>query len=265
MVECYRERLSTGVHPTAPILVCAHALGANLGMWRPLARELAGRISVLAYDHRGQGRSSDLGQPYTMADLVEDAAAIVRAERERAAGVPIVFCGLSMGGMVAQGLAAAHPGLVDAIVVANSAMFFDEMARQAWRARIATVEREGLQAIVPTILERWFTPGFRAQAPETVEAIRRDLLANDPAAYVRACQAIMAIDFRQSNRTIGCPTLVMAGEHDGSTPPALSEAIAASIPGARLARLATAHLSAVEAPQAFASLVESFCEELPRR
>ena len=78
------------------------------------------------------------------------------------------------------------------------------------------------------------------------------------APYVASCAAVAGMDFRSSNAGITCPALVIAGTRDEATPVALSEAIVSSLPGAKLATLPAAHLSAVEQPAAFAALLEEF-------
>ena len=99
----------------APV-VLSHALGVDSTMWDGLAAMLANRCEVLRYDHRGQGESAVPPGPYTLEQLVDDAARVVR---EWGRG-PVVFVGLSMGGMVGQGLAIRHPELVRGLVLANT-------------------------------------------------------------------------------------------------------------------------------------------------
>jgi 3-oxoadipate enol-lactonase len=70
------------------------------------------------------------------------------------------------------------------------------------------------------------------------------------------------IDFRESNRRIACPALIIAGSRDEATPPAMSEDMQAQIPGAQLVSLEAAHLSAVEMPGEFAELVRGFVADL---
>ena len=114
---------------------------------------------------------------------------------------------------------------------------------------------------MPTALcSAGFTPEFRSDSlgRERVAALRQVLVGTEPGPYAEACLAVADIALDEGNRTITCPTLVIAGERDEATPPALSEAIAQAIPGAQLKSLNAAHLSAVEQPQAFAALLEGF-------
>jgi 3-oxoadipate enol-lactonase len=245
-----------------PTLVFSHALGYDHTMWDAVIPAFTKDYAVIAYDHRGQGKSQKSPTDFSIDALVDDAASVILNEVFAQGGGPVHFVGLSMGGMVAQGLAARYPHLVKSIVVANSAMVYDEAARALWRARIDTVNRNGMSVVVDMLLARWFGQAYRDAHPTTVAEVTRILLANDARAYARSCAAIAAIDFSKTNPTITCPTLVIAGAHDEATPPVLSDAIAASIPNARLAKIEAAHVSAVEAPQAFVALLTSHLDSV---
>jgi len=242
----------------APLLL-SHALGLDGGMWDGLAAGLAARHEVLRYDHRGHGGSAVPAGPYDMDALVDDAARVIR---EWGAG-PVVWVGLSLGGMVGQGLAIRHPELVRALVLANTTSRYPEAAQAGWAQRIAAVEQGGLAAIADTVMERYFHAGFRAAHPESVAAFRATLLRGSAAGYAATCQAVRAVDWTDRLARIACPTLVIAGALDAGAPVAMSQAIAERIPGARLEVLAEAsHLSVVEQPAAFAALLDGFLSGL---
>lgn len=240
------------------MVVLSHALGCDLSMWDGVTAHLKQHFTVLRYDHRGHGQSAAPDGPYSMAVLADDAAALIA---EQAQG-PVHFVGLSMGGMTAQALGARHPQCVRSITVANAAMQYDEAARVLWQTRVQTVLTQGMAAIADGAMQRWFTPAFRADvqggSAARVAAQRERLGRTAAAPYAASCLAVADIDFRESNRLITCPALVIAGSLDEATPPAMSQAIAASIPGAQFQTLAAAHLSAVEQPEAFARLLLAF-------
>ncbi len=246
------------IHPERPVVVFSHALGYDQSMWTKLIAVLPPTSTFITYDHRGHGRSARTRSDFSIDALVDDAAALILNQVFAKGGGPVHFVGLSLGGMVAQGLAARYPHLVRSIVVANSAMRFDQAARALWQTRIDTVAREGMTAIVETTLSRWFGEAFRAAHPELMAEVRSILLGNDTNDYVRCCAAIARIDFSRTNPLIRCPTLVIAGTRDPSTPPELSRTIAQSIPGARLVELEAAHLSALECAEAFATELQKF-------
>lgn len=241
-----------------PVVVLSHALGCELGMWDGVAAALAGRYTVLRYDHRGHGQSEIVPGPYSIDALADDAAALIRRE----VGRPVHFVGVSMGGMTAQALAARHPDIVQSIVVANAADYYDNTARAMWQARVDLVRQQGVAAIADGAMQRWFTPEFRADQPPgsaaRVVQLRDRLVAIDAQAYADSCLAVSRIDFRKSNTRIACPALVIAGSRDEATPVVMSEAIQNGIQGAQLALIDAAHLSAVEQPAAFAKLLSDF-------
>lgn len=239
----------------API-VLSHALGLDLHMWDSLAHELAiAGHPVMRYDHRGHGASAVPIGPYSMADLVDDAARLVL---EWGRG-PIVWVGLSMGGMVGQGLAIEHPQLVQALVIANSTSRYPEAARTMWANRIATVEAKGLASIADAVIERYFAPHFRATQPQVTEIFRSQVLRTDPTGYAACCHAVAGVDFLDRLHKVRCPTLVIAGAQDVGAPVAMSEAIASRVPGAELAIFDdAAHLSVVEQPALFAKELRRF-------
>jgi pimeloyl-ACP methyl ester carboxylesterase len=127
-----------------------------------------------------------------------------------------------------------------------------------WNERIETVRKAGMGAIVPGVLERWFTPAFRARKPEVVEQTRRTLLSTAAEGYLACCAAIRDQDQLAALPSIRARTLVISGLQDPATPPAAGRAIAAAIPGARSVELDTAHLSNLEAPEAFSAAVLQF-------
>ena len=241
-----------------PVML-AHALGVDLRMWDELAAALASDHEVLRYDQRGHGGSAVPDGPYTPDDLVDDAARLIR---EWGRG-PVVFVGLSMGGLVAQGLALRHPALVRGIVVANSVARYPDDARATWAQRIALVREQGLAAVADATMERWFTPAFRAAQPAVVEGLRQTVLRAPLAGYLGCAHAVAAVDWLAALPAVATPTLVITGAHDAGAPPALGAAIAQAIPGARHESLETAHLSVAEQPLAFERLLRGFIEALP--
>ena len=238
-----------------PIVVLSHALGCDLHMWDGVAALLAQDFTVLRYDHRNHGRADVVAGPLTMQTLAQDAAELI--ERE-AGGAPVHFVGLSMGGMTAQVLAVMRPELLASVVIANSSSYYAD--RAPWQARVDTVQAEGVAAIANGAVARWLTPAFAAttEGAALAKKLHDTLIATDPKGYIAACQGVAAIDFRESNRKISRPTLVIAGARDEATPPPMSQAMVDGIPGAQLAFIEAAHLSAVERPAEFVQLLKGF-------
>ncbi|HEY8976565.1 MAG TPA: alpha/beta fold hydrolase [Burkholderiaceae bacterium] len=243
----------------APV-VLSHALGLDMAMWDDLAARLAaGGLGapreVLRFDHRGHGGSAAPAGPYAMDELVDDAARLVR---EWGRG-PVTWVGLSMGAMVGMGLAIRHPELVDRLVLANTTSRYPDAAQSAWSQRIATVNASGMAAVAEMVVERYLHADFRAARPEATQAVRATILRNDPAAYAASCAAVAGVAWQDRLATVRCPTLVISGARDAGAPPAMGQAIAERVPGARLEVIADAsHLSVLETPEAFEALLRPF-------
>ncbi|QNK72450.1 alpha/beta fold hydrolase [Variovorax sp. PAMC28562] len=242
-----------------PIVVLSHALGCDLHMWDGVAALLSRAHTVLRYDHRNHGASEIVPGDLRIEILAQDAADLIAREAD---GEPVHFVGLSMGGMTAQALAVRHPELLKTVVIANSAAHYPDQA--SWTAREETVRTGGIAAIAPGAVSRWLTPGYTSTKDGTAAAqsLKDLLLRNEQQAYIASCKAVAAIDFRESNRRIAVPTLVISGLQDEATPMAMSEAMVAAIPGARLATIDAAHLSAVERPVEFTQLLIDFWRSL---
>lgn len=257
-VPLHAVRSGRGAGPT---LVFSHALGLDHTMWDEVVAAFAGSHATLAYDHRGHGLSPGHGPAGgSMDELVEDAATLIREQAEG----PVVFVGLSMGGMVAQGLAIKHPGLLCGAVLAHTVASYGEATRQAWAQRIQTVQAAGMAGIVDTVVARYLGEGFRTAHPAAALALRIKLLAMDPQAYAASCQAVSQVDWLESLHTVRCPVLVVAGRHDVGAPVAESQRIAQALPQAQLEVLEhSAHLSPVEEPGALISAIQRFLCALP--
>lgn len=236
-------------------VVLSHALGCDLTMWDALATELAQDCRVITYDHRGHGSSDAPAGLYDMADLADDAAALLR---ELDTG-PVVWVGLSMGGMAGQELALRHPSLVRALVLANTTSAYPEATREVWRQRIATVREQGIEAIADAVMGRYFHDGFRGEHAATVARFRRRLVSTGKEGYIGCCNAVGNVDTTARLGAIAVPVLVVAGEMDQGTPVSMAQTLQQAIPGAALTVLAEAsHLSAIEQPAAFAATVTAF-------
>jgi 3-oxoadipate enol-lactonase len=256
----YSDRAPRSGQAPRTTVVLSHALGLDLSMWDRLANELAQDCRVICYDHRGHGGSGAPAGIYTLADMADDAASLLR---ELDAG-PVLWIGLSMGGMVGQELALRHPAAVAALVIANSSSGYPEAARAMWQERIATVERHGTEAIADAVMGRYFSDAFRAAQPATVARYRRRLVSTSAEGYAACCAAVAALDTTSRLPQIRVPVLVIAGALDAGTPLAMSETIASRIPGAQIDVIdGASHLSAVEKPAQFARLVTDFMAGLP--
>jgi 3-oxoadipate enol-lactonase len=236
-------------------VVLVHAIGCDHRMWDSLAQFLARQFRVLRVDARGHGRSPVPQRPYSLEGLALDVLAVL----DRHAIARAHWVGLSMGGMIGQAFALAHAGRLGRLVLANTTSSYGPEGRKLWEARAKAVEDGGLAAIKDMVMSRYFSDDFRARSPQVVAEVAKRFLETPAQGYLGCCDAIEELDYSASLPRIHARTLVIAGEKDAGTPPSMSEAIASRIPGARLAIIAgAAHLSAVEKPVEFNSLVRDF-------
>ncbi len=230
-----------------PVLILSNSLGTNFSMWDPQLRALESKLRVLRYDTRGHGQTTVTPGPYSIEQLARDVVRLLDALRVERAH----FCGLSMGGMIGMWLGVHAAERLNKLVLCSAAARIG--TTETWNARIGNVRKAGIKAIAPMVIERWYTPEFRARSPEAVAPIRRMLENASPEGYIACCAAIRDMDQREAISAIRVPTLVISGGKDPVTPPPEGHFLTDRIPGAQYAELQTAHLSNLEAPAQFTS------------
>lgn len=239
----------------APVLVLSNSLGTDLGMWDTQIPAFAEHFQVLRYDTRGHGQSLVSEGPYSIEQLGHDVLALLDALHIDKAH----FCGLSMGGLIGQWLGINAGSRLRSLVVCNTAAKIGEPA--VWNPRIETVLREGQTAMVAlrdASIARWFTPEYAQANPDQAKRITDMLAATSPQGYAANCAAVRDADFRDQLGAIDVPTLVIAGTEDAVTPPSGGHFIQARVPGAQYAEFYAAHLSNVQAGDAFSQRVLEF-------
>ncbi len=239
----------------APWLAFSHSLACNLHMWDEQIAFLKDRFRILAYDTRGHGKSAAPAGPYSLDMLADDLHALL----SQLGITKLHFVGLSMGGMIGQTFALKYPGVFESLTLADTTSRYPAAAAPVWAERVKTALTQGMQPLVQPTLERWFTEGFRQRAPEKVAAIGAAIAATPPAGYAGCSQAIPKIDVTARLKEIRCPALVLCGDKDPGTPPAMAEEIHANLPGSKLVLIKdAAHLANVEQPAAFNRALEEF-------
>lgn len=240
----------------APAVVYANSLGTDLRVWDPLMPFMPAGWRHLRYDKRGHGLTETAAPSWQIEDLVDDLAALIEA---RHAG-PAVVVGLSVGGLIAIGLAASRPDLVRAVVLADTAAKIG--TDEIWNGRIAAVRSGGMAAVVDATMERWFTPGFRNDASR-VAPWRMMFARADVDGYLTTAAAIRDTDYRARAATLTLPAMAVVGESDGATPPDVVRQTARMIPGCGFEVISGAgHIPSAEQPAALASLIGGFLATL---
>jgi len=234
-----------------PWLVLNHSLACTVRMWDPQVAALQDRFRILNYDMRGHGASAAPGGAYTLDMLADDVVGLMKELKiERA-----TYIGLSIGGMIGQTLALRQTKLFDKMVLADTSHAQPPEAQKQWDDRIKTAQTQGMKALVPSTMERWFTPAFR-ESPEARKIAT--LIANTPVnGYCGCGQAIMKLNTTSRLKDIKLPVLAIAGEADPSAPG--TKHIGENIPRAKLVMLKNAaHIANVEQPEKFNQALRDF-------
>ena len=237
----------------APV-VFANSLGTDLRLWDGVLPYLPDGLRILRYDKRGHGLSACPTPPYSMGALVSDVEALMDAQGFKNA----MFVGLSIGGMIAQGLAVKRLDLVRALVLSNTGVKIG--TKSLWEDRISQIKEGGIEALADGVMARWFSKAFCA----TQElSIWRNMLARQPAAgYIGCAAAISGTDFFSTTSSLRLPALGISGTEDGSTPPDLVRETVDLIPGSKFHLVRGAgHLPCVEKPEEFAAVLIQFMRE----
>lgn len=241
--------------PEGAPVIFANSLGTDLRLWDKIIPLLPQGLKLVRYDMRGHGLSDAPQGPYSMGALVRDHEALMEHLGLRDA----VVVGLSIGGMVAQGLAVKRLDLVRAIVLSNTAAKI--ATPQIWRERIAAAQEGGVEALVEATMLRWFPKAFRDS--DECAAWRAMMARTTLTGYLGCSAAISGTDFYASTAKLRCPALGLAGSEDGSTPPDLVRETIGLIPGSRFELIRDAgHLPCVDQPEIYAAHLTQFLREI---
>lgn len=243
--------------PHGPAVLLMHTLGTTLAVWEPQAAALARRgFRVVRMDIRGHGLTEAPHGPYAMVQLAQDGLALLDALGIHAAHVG----GISIGGRIALGMAALAPERVLSLLPCDTALEFKP--ESLWQERIDAVVKGGLAPGAETSMGRWVFDASLASS----KGLRRMLLTTDPVGWLGCAAALRDCSAAEVVGKVHCPTTVIVGEADESTPVAASEAIRAAIPGARMVTIAEArHIPSLEREAAFTRAVLGHFDALVAR
>lgn len=252
-------------HGSGVPLLLLHAFPLDHGMWE--AQEpLAESVRLIVPDQRGFGGSAAAAPITSIAGMADDAIALLDALHVRD---PVVVCGVSMGGYVAQHVAARHPQRVRGLILCDTKLEADTPEMREGRASLAAkVGRVGTSILADAMLGKLLAPSAEARAaprrPAIEEHLRRMIAGQQPQT-VQAALAAMGgrPDMTDAMRRLRLPTLLVVGAEDSFTPPETMQRMESIIPGSRLLIVPRAgHLAPLEAPEVFNAAVREFLREV---
>lgn len=237
-----------------PTLLMGNSLGTDMYVWEPIMPALTRLYRVVRMDWRGHGASDAPAGNYTIASLAQDVLAVADAAGTK----EFDYIGLSIGGMIGMHLAADSPQRIRRLVISNSSA---KTAEDVWAGRINTVKEQGIAGIVEASLGRYFTERYRARNTAHAASVRAHLESMSVTGYLGCCAAIRDMDLRPALKNIVCPTLIIAGKQDQSTPMSMAELLHAGIAGSQLAVFNAAHFTHSEFPSGFVRTVLGFLRQ----
>lgn len=242
---------------TGTPIVLLHAFPLNRTMWEPQIKPFSEDLRTIAIDLRGHGGSGHGHTPYTLEELATDIKDLLDHLHIQEA----IFVGLSMGGYILMAFYRLYPDRVKSLVLADTRAQADTPNGRTGRFEmIRTAETQGMNAIADIMMPRLLSVHTMKTDPELVQKVRRMILHNPVETIVADLRAMAERpDSVSLLINIARPTLLLVGELDQATPPSDARLMAERIPHAQLAILpGAAHLSNLEAPEAFNQSVLSF-------
>jgi 3-oxoadipate enol-lactonase len=256
-VNGFRMSFAVEGPDAAPAVVLHHPLATDLTIWDALTAALMPRYRVVRLDARGHGASEATPAPYDFAMLTADVTGLM----DHLSIARAHFLGLSMGGMVGQHLALAHPQRLASLILSSTSSRIPAEAKPLWVERVKVAREKGMASQVDLALQRWLATASLAGKPELVASMRAYIEATPVEGYAGWCDAIRDLDVTDRIKAIAVPTLVIVGSEDPSTPPAAAQVIHREIAGSELIEVpGVSHQLHVEDPATFNRHVLAFLD-----
>jgi pimeloyl-ACP methyl ester carboxylesterase len=236
-------------------IVVLHSLLADRHAFDPVLPALAEKHRVTLINLPGFHGS----EPVVTALLDAYVARIEDGFQEFGIDKDAILIGNGFGGTLALAFALDHPDRIGKLVVSDAAAAFPDEGRKAFAVMAQKVADGGLGAVAEIAAARVYSPDYLTAHPELIEQRARTLLGIDAKAFADACKVLQEIDLTPLLHRLNVPTLVVCGEFDQATPPALTRAVADKVPAARYAELkGCGHCPPLEQPQQFVAAIKNF-------
>ena len=229
-----------------PPLYLVHGIGSRRTTWDALLPALSEHFTCVAYDLRGHGDSPVPPVPYSLDELVDDLEALrVRLGHER-----IHVMGHSLGGQIGPAYARAHPARTSSVVLLSTAAGRTADDSAGVKGVVAAMRGQGVEAVLTTLVDRWYTDGFIAAHPEVIEHRIEQVLGTPEDVFLSVFDVYASTEMLAWLPQVGCPCLVLTGEFDGACNPRLNAVIDDALPESELVVLpALRHSVLVEGPE----------------
>ncbi len=246
---------------SGPPVLLLHGVGLRAAMWAPVIGLLQDSYRLIVPDMLGHGGSPLPGPDVKLADYAAQAVALLDE-----LDIPsVTVAGFSMGALVTQRMALDFPRRVLAAAFISGVYGRSAEESLAVTRRALSVAIQGVAPSIEPALARWFSPAFRSQRPEWVEWVRGTMLGNDATGYLRSYATFATGDteLAEAIAGIGAPTLVITGEHDSGSTPAMASRMQAQMRGSKLAIIAGGlHMLPIEMPDALVASLRPFLGEV---
>ncbi|WP_099038215.1 alpha/beta fold hydrolase [Mycobacterium neglectum] len=238
-----------------PVVVLLHSVGLDRTFWAPVATALEHRYTAVRVDLRGHGESPSPPGPWSLEDLADDVAEVLRSMGVERAHV----VGQSFGGLVAQHLAIRYPDMVMRLVLSGTSCTTSESERSMFLERADLAEAHGMEPVARAAIARWFTDTGMNLA--VVRTARQRLLSNDPDSWAKTFHAIAGHNVLDSLHDVYARTLVVTGDADVATPPHFAAEMAAALPNSEMKILDNVpHMGYLEQPALMARTILDFLD-----
>ena len=218
------------VRGSGPALFLIHGIGSRRQTWEQIVDLLQGEYTCISYDLRGHGDSPLPDGTFGLDELVEDLEAL----RARLGFEQAHFAGHSLGGMIGPAYARAYPDRVLSLGLLSTAAFRTEDDSAKVQGVVRTMEENGIENTLKTLVNRWFTDEFVEAHPEKIEARIKQVTDTDPDVFLNVFHIYAETEMAPWLHEVTHPCLVLTGENDGGCNPRLNRQIAEALPNSEL-------------------------------